>query len=175
MARFLATTVQGNMSVNGNILIGENETPVQDIINNNFNNIKKLFMMDYTLDYTIAKGANWSSIDASHAYLIGNVIRLYAKITRSSAPSGNISNEDAVTFTINHGGKILGIYNVCCANAATGNFSSWYTSNSTSGDSSTVTVRFSGTRDGNTGKQFAFYVHLPVELNTEYFDGAEEE
>jgi hypothetical protein len=78
-------------------------------------------------------------------------------------------------FTINHGGRIKGIYNMCFANGSTGSFSSWYTQTTTNGDTSTVTIRFSGTRSGNTGKQFGFYVHLPVELNTEYYDTLEEE
>ena len=174
MSRFLATTVQGNMTVNGNVFVGENETPVQEIINNNFTNLEKLFIRDYTLDYTTTNGSNWT-LSGSGAYLIGNVIRLNGKMTRSSAPDGNISNETALTFTINHGGKILGVYNMCFANGGTGNFSSWYTTNSTSGETSTINIIFSGTRSGNTGKEFGFYVHLPVELNTEYFDNIEDE
>ena len=175
MARFLDTTVQGNMTVNGDIMIEGNEKSVLSIIDQNFNNLHQLFMKDRVLDYTVATSTSGWTIDASGVYLIGNILRLNGKVTRSTAPSANISNETPMVFTINHGGRIKGVYNMCFANGATGNFSSWYTTNSTSGDTSTVNIVFSGTRSGNTGKQFGFYVHLPVELNTEYYDTLEEE
>lgn len=175
MANLLETTVQGNMSVNGDIIIGDNETPIQTIINQNYNNLVNLFVRDQTLDHTTAIQTTGWTINSSTAYLVGNILRLYGKLTRSTAPSGNISNEYPMIFTINHGGKIKSIYNMCFANGKYGNFSSWYTGNSTDGDTSTVTIRFSGTRSGNTGKEFSFYVHLPVELDTEYYDNLEEE
>lgn len=174
MAKFLDTTIQGNMTVNGDIMIGESEKSVLSIIDQNFNNLHQLFMKDRVLDYTVATDTAGWTINASGVYLIGNILRLHGKATRSTAPDGNIGNENPMIFTINHGGRIKGIYNMCFANSGTGSFSSWYTQNTTNGDTSTVTIRFSGTRSGNTGKQFGFYVHLPVELNTEYYDALEE-
>ena len=176
MALFLDTTVNGNMTVNGNITIGENETPVLDIINKNFNNLVKLFAERRILDYTTSTpdGGEWE-IDSSGVTLVGNILRLSGKVTRSSAPKGNIANEKTMIFTINHGGLITNVYNMCFANGATGNFSSWYTQNSTDGDTTTVTIVFSGTRDINTATSFGFYVHMPVDLNTEYYDTLNED
>jgi hypothetical protein len=175
MARLLDTTVQGNMSVTGNVFIGDNEDSVGTIISRNFDNLRRLFMKYRSLDYTTTKGSNWT-IDESLVYLVGNVLRLSGKVTRSSAPSGNIGNEITMTFTIQHEGRITDALNINFANASTGNFSSWYTSGiAVTEETLTVNIVFSGTRSGNTGKTFGFYAHVPVELNTEYYDTSEEE
>ena len=176
MAKFLDTTVQGNITVNGNITIGESEIAILDIINRNYNNLYQLFAKDCILSHSVAAAANYTVTDTS-VYLIGNIVRLAGRTTRSSAPTGNITDEEVMTLTINHEGRLKALYNIGFASQGTGSISEWYTASATKIDDNTMSliIKFAGTHSANTSKEFTFFAHIPVVLNTEYFDSNEAE
>ena len=166
---FKDTTVSGNFTVTGGIIDGDNDDSIMDRINNNYNRLKTMFCDDSGLEVTLENSDPWT-VDSANAYLVGNILMVSFKASRSTAPSGNIAAELMGKVIVNDGGKISTSYATALCNSGTGHLMTGYAN--TVNDDTTTTVRFyfSGTRDSSGYKQFTTLVHLPVVLNPEYFE-----
>lgn len=122
----------------------------------------------YTLTTTVTKGSNYSSATVSNAVLIGNNLRCNFKVTRSSAYTGNTTNEIVCSFTIKHDGKIKSLYTNDFGNGSAGATASFYISNQQRTDTDvTFDVYLAAT--GTASTDFTCYFTLPVSLNLDAY------
>lgn len=99
--------------------------------------LRNIFGTSYTLTTTATPATNYSlsSDSPCSAVLVGNSLRCYMNVTRSSASeSGNIVNEKVCTFKVNHGGKIKNAYAVSFISGSTGALAAYITSSQTVDD-----------------------------------------
>lgn len=119
---------------------------------------------DSTLTATAA--SNYTVSDAE-INLVGHMIRVKLRATRSSNTSaGNVTNEEVATLTWNHGGRIKGLYNISSRNYD-GTLATFQTSCSTSGNTSTVTVKLCATHAAT--KEIYFWDNLPAVINVSMY------
>lgn len=129
-----------------------------------FAQMTRIFGTSYTLGVTTTKGTNYSSV-SGNAYLIGNLLRCTISATRSSAVSGNITNEKVATFKIEHGGKIKGIMNASFSNGGIGPVASFYTTNVVDADTySTFDVYLTATSGDLDETSALFTLVVPINL-----------
>lgn len=131
-----------------------------------FSQIGKALMTNTGLTCEVVPGDNYSSATGS-VYLIGNVARVYFNATRSEAISpGNITDELICSFTVNTGGRIIGLYTVygICSQ----NNSAFYVSNSSvSGDTLTFDIKLACV--GLESKTFSSYTTVPARIDLSKF------
>lgn len=92
------------------------------------NTLANIFGAYYDLETTVTPGENYSAASGS-ATLVGNMLRVKFSADRTSAASGNISNETVASFSIAHGGKITGGFSVSIGNGTTGHIANMLVSN----------------------------------------------
>lgn len=115
---------------------------------------------------TASAGSNYT-VSSAEINLVGHMMRVKLKATRSSNWSaGNVTNEDVATLTWDHGGRIKGIYNISSRNYD-GTLATFQTTNTTSGSTSTVTVKLCATHAA--GKGVYFWDNLPVVINVSMY------
>lgn len=147
MAQLKDTTVNGTLTA-GNIEIkealaidgvdAETKFNLADTLDSK---LTKIFGTAYNLSCTTTAGSNYT-VNSASCYLIGNLLRVYFYVTRSSSASGNITNEDVLTFKVNTGGKIGAIFNSSWPSSNSGAAAAFYTTGeSVSGNTLTFTVR----------------------------------
>ena len=129
----------------------------------------KAMTTPYSMDVTVTKGANYSSVTGS-ATLIGNQLRCYFAATRKSATQvGNIANEEVCKFTINHGGKLRYLYIVGFITAGGGGMGNLQVTDLVNGTtSSSFSVDLASTAQALT--VFNAYFVVPVALNLDAFE-----
>lgn len=114
----------------------------------------------HVLTTTITKGDNYSSVTGS-VTLIGNMLRVTFSASRNSIASGNIDNEVLASFSIAHGGKILGGYAVTFNGATSGHVSSMNVNNVACDETNlTFNVKLNATA-GDTSSINAYFA-MPV-------------
>jgi hypothetical protein len=165
---FIDTTVAGKLTVTGNVIDGDNESPLITRINDNYNKLVAMFCNDYGLELTTENGTNWT-VDSASAYLVGNILRINFTATRSSAPDGDISTELMGKVIVEDGGKISGGYAVSICTSNTGNPMTGHAKLTHGDTTTTIEFNFSGTRPGNAVTQFSTLVHIPVVLDESYY------
>lgn len=112
-----------------------------------------------TLTTTATAGTNWT-INAANAVLLGNNLRIHINATRSTAVSGNITNETIATLKISTGGRISEALNVSFCSGASGPVASMYTTSSISGNTLTVEIGL-GATSGSLTDTSAYFI-MPV-------------
>lgn len=131
-----------------------------------FSQIGKALMENTNLPCTVDAGSNYSSATGS-CHLIGNTLRVYFDATRSSSiAAGNNTNETVCSFTVNTGGRVIGLYTIygICAN----NNSAIYISNaSVSGDTLYFDISLSSV--GIASSAFSSYLAPPVRIDLSKF------
>lgn len=135
-------------------------------LNSMYDKLNSMFGESYELTPTISAGPNYTSVSGS-AYLVGNRLRLYFSSTRSSAASGNITNEKVCTYTINHGGKIASAFNVGFTGAGTGGNAQYITDVTVTSETITVSVTLAAVVQDTAS--FNAYFSVPVILNLDAF------
>lgn len=185
---FLPTTggdIEGSLDVNGLLTVNDKSGngTVYDVadeiaalklendelkteLNSMYDKLNSMFGESYELTATVSAGSNYSSVNGS-AYLIGNRLRLYFSSTRSSATSGNITNETVCTYTIDHGGKIANAFNVGFTGAGTGGNAQYITDVTVASETITVSVTLGAVAQDTTS--FNAYFSVPVILNLDAF------
>lgn len=118
----------------------------------------------WPLETTVTPGANYSSVSSNGTYLIGNCLRVAFTATRSSATSGNITNETVCTIKIKHEGRIKGGLNVSFTNGSSGGNASFTTSNM-SEDEGYLTFDVFLTAIAQSSTTTNAYFIIPVSLN----------
>lgn len=118
----------------------------------------------YKLDTTVTPGENYTSVTGG-AYLVGNNLRVSMSAVRNGvANQGNIANEVVASFSVNHGGKIKGMYVGSVSTSATGAALFCINNNKTSGDVCTFNVVLTATI-GASEDEFGAYFSMPVTID----------
>lgn len=161
-------TVAGNMNVTGTVKVVDKDVETKISLLNTLNTrLNNLVGKAISCSVSYTNASNWTVSEAS-AYLIGNAMRFYFKATRSAAISGNITNQDIATFTVNHGGRIAQCLAMNFTNGASGGMASHlFNDPSISGNNLTFKVRISAVAQSTTTTNG--YAVLPVRLNTSYY------
>lgn len=135
--------------------------------------VANIVSKEYQLTTTFTKGANYSTASANAA-LIGNNLRIYYNVTRSSSftttlDAADIPNEIMVTLTINHGGKIKTAYNTSFVNGNVGNAAIFQTEVTDNGDTTTTIDLKLCAITSKAGTSFSGFFSMPVVLNLEAY------
>lgn len=137
------------------------------------NKIKNMLCTTHSMTVTTTTATNWSiTVDTTpSAVLVGTNLRCYFAATRSSEQSaGNITNQDVITFKVNHGGKIKNAYSTAFTGATSGGLASFFVifDNTKTTDTTLVfTVRLNALAQAM--KSTNAYFALPVRLNYDKF------
>lgn len=124
-----------------------------------------IFGTGYDLTTTVTPGENYSAASGS-ATLVGNMLRVQFSATRTSAASGNISNETVATFSIAHGGKIKGGYAVCIGNGTSGHLANMIVGSVACNDTALtfkVTLSATGGETSTVNPYFAMPVLIDID------------
>lgn len=151
--------------------IAESESNMKTHISNEISAIKNaminLFGKHYNLEYSVVAGDKWT-INDHGVVLIGNTMRLGLNATRSEAVSGNIANEVVLSYTINHGGKIKGAWNITSVNREAGCIASFSTTNIVISDE-TLTIDVMLTATASSLTDTSSLLSVPVTLNLDAY------
>lgn len=132
----------------------------------NLTGLAKAMSNVYTLSTTTTACTNYSISNSYDAVLIGNSLRCRFYAERSAAVNGNILNEDVVTITIKHGGKIKAVYIDGITTVNQGAVANFFPDNITyDTDNNTVTFTIVLSATGSECSQFGSYFALPCQLN----------
>lgn len=126
-----------------------------------------IFGKHYELATTVTPGENYSSASGS-ATLVGNMLRVQFSANRTSAASGNISNETVATFSIAHGGKIKGGYAVCLGNGTSGHLANMLVA-SVACNETDLTFKVTLTATGGDTNAVNPYFAIPVIIDIDKF------
>lgn len=119
------------------------------------------------LDCACSAGANYSSAYTNYcAYLNGNVLNIYFSATRSSAASGNITDEVMASFTITHNGYINNAFGT---SFITNQLGACEVSNFDN-DGETLTFDVKLTATAISSSYFSGYFNVPVVVNTNMYN-----
>lgn len=136
--------------------------------------VKKLVGManllsnNYSLDVTATASGNWSGLSCA-CVISGGVFRLnISEVKRSSAISGNITNEKIGRVTIKHDGKVKTFYNATFVSNGEAALSGMYTANITNGDKELSFDIYVSATAGSTSV-LAGVLIAPVSFNLEKF------
>lgn len=173
------------ISAAGNLIVGGGSYPPNNIYltaaeggsiyasNDNNDNIYNLLgaakAMCHTTEFTCTAkaGDNYSSADAT-ATLIGNCLRFNINATRKSATSsGDITNEIVATVTFDNQGKIDTVYRVDFPNGITGPLAALDAQTTTSGNTTTITVRLCSV--GSALTNINAYTCMPTDIKLSAF------
>lgn len=159
MARLQEMIVDDDLTVTGNIYNDSNSS-LSDKISNKIEKMKNILCEDYVLDVTTVAGTNYTVNDAS-VVIVGNKLRVYIYVTRSSAINGNITNETAVKLTVN-GDKIGNLYNSTAISHNIGHCTSFCTNNIKRNANNTISfnVNITATAGSNTSMNTYFYMPM---------------
>jgi hypothetical protein len=122
----------------------------------------------YSLDTSVELGSNYSSGTAT-ADLIGSNLRVGISATRNAATNiGNITNEEVMVITVNHGGKLKNLYRVDFNNGTEGGVVTLDAQASKKDDNNVIiTVRLCATTIATTA--FNSYFAMPAGLNLDAY------
>jgi hypothetical protein len=124
----------------------------------------------YTLDTTTTACANYTAANSYDAMLIGNSLRCRFYATRNAAVDGNIANENVVTLTIKHDGKIKYVYIDGITSVVHGAVSNFFPDNFIyDNDNNTVTFTVVLSATGSATTEFGAYFTLPCQLNLDAY------
>lgn len=124
-----------------------------------------IFGTGYDLTTTVTPGENYSAANGS-ATLVGNMLRVQFSATRTSAASGNITNETVATFSIAHGGKIKGGYAVCIGNGTSGHLANMIVGSVSCNDTAlTFKVTLSATGGDTTSVNPYFAMPVLIDIS----------
>ena len=159
------------MSINIKDVLIRLSNKVQSLLNTYFlrwNTLELIFSNAYDLSLTnISNGTNWTYSDL-YAYLVGHMVYIHVRSKRSKATgTGDIANQKVISFDINHGGKLKGLYSVSTGNMD-GAIVTLQMSVSNSGDVSTVTINLAATHQATSN----IYIDdcIPAEINLSHSD-----
>ncbi len=128
----------------------------------------KALTYGYELNCSTIGGSGWT-INSFNATLVGGNLRCYFNATRSSATdSGNINNEEILTATITHNGKVRVLYNTSFNNGSIGTVATLYTTDNIVNDSD-LSFKIVLAATGGTLSQLNGFVTLPVSINTKAY------
>ena len=146
----------------GRVLVGNTGTYI------NLLGAARAMTTTYKFDTTIEAGNNWKDCTAT-VHLIGNCLRLSVNAKRKTAASvGNITNEIIMKVSFNHGGKIDEVYRVDFPNGMEGGLAGLDAQTSTSGETTTITVRLCSTTTAL--EDINAYTNMPVNINLSYYN-----
>lgn len=133
----------------------------------NKSTLANIFSTYYDLETTVTPGENYSAASGS-ASLVGNMLRVRFSATRTSAASGNISNETVATFSIAHGGKITGGFAVSLGNGTSGHLANMLVA-SVSCNETHLTFKVTLTATGGDTTEVNPYFAMPVVIDIDKF------
>ena len=136
--------------------------------NYNITGLFKAMSNSYELSTTTTAGTNYIVNEAS-AYLTGNTLRMYFKVTKSTNVSaGDATNEKIATFKVTHNGKISGMNNVSFSSGTTGAVATFNTGNISNSD---TILQFDVTlcATATAGNSWGSYFCVPVRLDLDKF------
>lgn len=133
----------------------------------NKSTLANIFGAYYDLETTVTPGENYSAASGS-ASLVGNMLRVRFSATRTSAASGNISNETVATFSIAHGGKITGGFAVSLGNGTSGHLANMLVTG-VSCNETHLTFRVTLTATGGDTTEVNPYFAMPVVIDIDKF------
>jgi hypothetical protein len=122
----------------------------------------------YALETTPTAATNYTVNSVGNAILLGNNLRCSFNVTRSSAVSGNITNEKVLTLKIKHSGKIKAIYSDLITTGADGAVSTFYVNNS-SNDGTYVTFDIVLAATAASNVYFSTFFTLPCLINLDNY------
>lgn len=159
------------MSINIKDVLVRLSNKAQSLLNTYFlrwNTLELIFSNAYNLSLTnISNGTNWTYSDLQ-ANLVGHMVYIHVRSKRSKATgAGDIANQEIISFDINHGGKLKGLYSVSTGNMD-GAIATLHMSVSNNGNVSTVTIKLAATHQAMSN----IYIDdcIPAEINLSHSD-----
>lgn len=115
----------------------------------------------------IVNGANWTQSEVS-ASLIGHQIYIKVRSKRSSATgAGDIANQNVVSFSVNHGGKVKEAYTISSGNidGQIATFQITAGINSTNSNLVDITVKLVATHAKISNAYIDDYIPVAININ----------
>lgn len=143
-------------------------TSAETAITYNLSGAAKALSTTYSLAGQITPHTNWT-VNGGNCNLIGCNLRCYFNATRSSATgTGNITNENVVHFSYNHGGKIKALYANGFTTASSGPIATFTIANQ-SVDDTTLSFDVVLAAVDTASTNFNAYFCLPCSLNLDAY------
>lgn len=140
-------------------------TYTEDVVNEyNLSGAAKALTIAYPLETTYTPGTNYTSAAGNSAVLLGNSLRCYIHVIRSSAVAGNIANEVVARVKIKHSGKIKAAYRIGFCNGGTGGVATFQTMNEAN-DGTYLTFDIQLLAVGSSSGEFSTFFVIPCVLN----------
>ena len=163
MAQLGDTEINGDLTVTGNLT--NNGIDLHGRIENHMNKFVTMFgdIQNLTVTNTVW-GENYNE-GTVKVNLMGNRLQFYVYTTRKTATSaGNITNEEIVAVTIDHGGKIENILNNCGLSYQYGHVNS-FNSSRILNSNTTCTLKLHLTATNAASTTFATCIPLTAVMN----------
>lgn len=136
----------------------------------NLTGLAKAMSNVFTLNTTTKACTNYTVTNQYDSYLIGNTLRCRFYAERNTAVNGDIINEDVVTITVSHEGKIKNIYIDGITTVNQGAVANFYPDNITyDQEKNTITFTIILTATGSECSRFGSYFTLPCILNLDNY------
>jgi hypothetical protein len=129
--------------------------------------LANIFGEYYDMPVTATPGENYTSA-AGEATLVGNMLRVKFSADRSSAASGNITNETVASFSVSHGGKITGGFAVSIGNGTSGHLANMVVS-SVACNATHLTFKVTLTATGGDTSSVNPFFAMPVLIDVTKF------
>ena len=129
--------------------------------------LANIFGTYHDLTTTVTPGENYSAA-SGEATLVGNMLRVKFSATRTSAASGNISNETVANFSVAHGGKITGGFAVSIGNGTSGHLANMVVS-SVACNETALTFKVTLTATGGDTSAVNPFFAMPVLIDVSKF------
>lgn len=141
---------------------------IQSLLNTYFlywNTLELIFSNSYNLSLTnINNGTDWKYSEL-YVQLVGHVVHIHVRSKRSSATkAGDIVNQEVISFDINHGGKLKGLFSTSTGNMD-GSIATLHMSVSNSGNVSTVTIKLAATHQALTNVYIDDCIPAEIDLS----------
>lgn len=167
MAQLRDTEINGDLTVTGSIV--NNGIDLHACIENHMNKFVTMFgnIQNLTVTNTVW-GENYNE-GTVKINLMGNRMQFYVYTTRKTpAGVGNITNEEIVAVTIDHGGKIENILNNCGLSYQYGNVNSFRTYRTLDSDT-TCTVKMYLTATNAASETLSTCIPLTAVMNPDAY------
>ena len=156
------------MSINIKDVLIRLSNKVQSLLNTYFlqwNTLELIFSNSYNLSLTnISNGTNWTYSDLQ-VDLVGHMVYIHLRSKISKATGvGDIANQEVISFDINHGGKLKGLYSTSTGNMD-GAIATLHMSVSNSGNVSTVAIKLAATHQATSSVYIDDYIPAVIDLS----------
>ena len=160
--------VTGDVTVTGKVYAGGDTTDLSTKIQNNYDKIINMLGKAHNLSSVITLENGSTNGEGGNAYLVGNSLRVYFKLTLASAATGNVDNIKMGYLTVTHNGKIKKGYAVGFNDYGQGGQVAMYTG-TISNTSTAMTINLNLAATMNSTTTVNSYFVVPVILDPSYF------